>query len=68
MLLWLLMIGGVGALALAYMAMRGPSAGKSVKRRMELIKERHGRLRGELLSIGNTMSTGRSMDCSKSCD
>ena len=36
------MIGGVGALALAYMAMRGPSAGKSVKRRMELIKERHG--------------------------
>jgi tight adherence protein B len=36
------MIGGFGALALAYMAMRGPSAGKSVKRRMELIKERHG--------------------------
>jgi len=30
MLLWLLLIGGVGALALAYMAMRGPSAGKSV--------------------------------------
>ena len=42
MLLWLLLIGGVGALGLAYMAMRGPSAGKSVKRRMELIKERHG--------------------------
>ena len=42
MLFWLLMIGGVGALSLAYMAMRGPSAGKSVKRRMELIKERHG--------------------------
>jgi tight adherence protein B len=42
MLFWLLLIGGVGALALAYMAMRGPSAGKSVKRRMELIKERHG--------------------------
>jgi tight adherence protein B len=36
------MIGGVGALALAYMAVRGPSAGKAVKRRMELIKERHG--------------------------
>ena len=36
------MIGGVGALGLAYMAMRGPSAGKSVKRRIELIKERHG--------------------------
>jgi tight adherence protein B len=42
MLLWLLLIGGVGALALAYMAVRGPSAGKSVKRRIELIKERHG--------------------------
>jgi len=42
MLLWLLLIGGVGALALAFMAMRGPSAGKAVKRRIELIKERHG--------------------------
>ncbi len=42
MLLFLLLIGGVGALALAFMAMRGPSAGKSVKRRIELIKERHG--------------------------
>lgn len=42
MLLWLLLIGGVGALGLAYMAMRGPSAGKALKRRMELIKERHG--------------------------
>jgi tight adherence protein B len=42
MLLWLLLIGGVGVLGLAFMAMRGPSAGKAVKRRMELIKERHG--------------------------
>jgi len=42
MLLWILLIGGVGALGLAYMAVRGPSAGKAVKRRMELIKERHG--------------------------
>jgi tight adherence protein B len=42
MLFWLLVIGGVGAVALAYMAMRGPSPGKSVKRRIELIKERHG--------------------------
>jgi len=42
MLLWLLLIGGVGALWLAYMAMRGPSAAKAVKRRIELIKERHG--------------------------
>jgi tight adherence protein B len=33
---------GVGALALAYFAVSGPSASKSVKRRMELIKERHG--------------------------
>ncbi|HEY4070190.1 MAG TPA: type II secretion system F family protein [Sphingomicrobium sp.] len=42
MLFWLLLIGGVGALMLAYMAMRGPSPGKSLKRRVELIKERHG--------------------------
>ena len=42
MLLWLLLIGGVGALGLALMAVRGPSAGKTVKRRIELIKERHG--------------------------
>src|SRR4051795_6207058 len=42
MLLWLLIIGGTGALGLAYMAMRGPSASKNLKRRVELIKERHG--------------------------
>ena len=42
MLLWLLIIGGVGALFLGFMAIRGPSASKSVKRRVELIKERHG--------------------------
>ncbi len=42
MLLWLLLIGGFGALALAYMAVRGPSASKALKRRIELIKERHG--------------------------
>jgi tight adherence protein B len=42
MLLWLLIIGGVGALFLAYMAVNGPSASKSLKRRVELIKERHG--------------------------
>ncbi|HEY8433267.1 MAG TPA: type II secretion system F family protein [Sphingomicrobium sp.] len=42
MLLWLLLIGGIGALGLAFMAVRGPSASKSLKRRMELIKERHG--------------------------
>src|SRR3954449_8281636 len=42
MLLWLLIIGGVGALGLVFMAFRGPSAGRSLKRRVELIKERHG--------------------------
>src|SRR3982750_782999 len=42
MLLLLLIIGGVGALFLAYMAVSGPSATKSLKRRIELIKERHG--------------------------
>jgi len=42
MLLWIIMIGGVGALALAYFAMRGPSASKALKRRVELVKERHG--------------------------
>jgi len=42
MLLWLILVGGVGALGLAYMAMQGPSASKSVKRRVELIRERHG--------------------------
>ena len=42
MLLYLILIGGVGALGLAFMAMRGPSPGKALKRRVELIKERHG--------------------------
>src|SRR3954466_174518 len=42
MLLWLIIIGGPGALALAFMAMSGPSASKTLKRRVELIRERHG--------------------------
>ena len=42
MFLWLLMIGAAAAVLLAFAAVRGPSAGKSVKRRIELIKERHG--------------------------
>jgi len=42
MLLYLIIFGGVGALALAYVALNGPSASKSVKRRVELIRERHG--------------------------
>jgi tight adherence protein B len=41
MLLWLLVIGGIGAIALAFMAVRGPSAAKAVKRRLEMLKERH---------------------------
>src|SRR5690349_1137052 len=42
MLLWLLIIGGVGALGMVFMAFRGPSASKTLKRRIDLIKERHG--------------------------
>ena len=42
MLLWLFLFGGIGTLGLAYLAVRGPSASKAVKRRIELIKERHG--------------------------
>ncbi|HET9812351.1 MAG TPA: type II secretion system F family protein [Sphingomicrobium sp.] len=42
MLLWLIMIGGGGALVLAFAALRGPSASKALKRRIELVKERHG--------------------------
>jgi tight adherence protein B len=42
MLLLVLIIGALGALLLAYFAMSGPSAAKNLKRRMELIKERHG--------------------------
>ena len=42
MLLMILMIGVVGALGLGFVAMRGPSASTSVKRRIDLIRERHG--------------------------
>ena len=42
MLLWLIIFGGGGALLLAFLAFRGPSASKAVKRRVELIKDRHG--------------------------
>src|SRR3954462_6839954 len=42
MLLWLFLIGAIGTIGVAYLAVRGPSAAKSVKRRIELIKERHG--------------------------
>jgi tight adherence protein B len=42
MLLWIILGGGFGAIALAFAAMRGPSASKALKRRIELVKERHG--------------------------
>jgi len=42
MLLLILLIGGVSALGLALVAMRGPSPSQTVKRRMEIIRERHG--------------------------
>jgi tight adherence protein B len=42
MLLWIILIGVVGTLGLAFAALRGPSASKTMKRRMELIRERHG--------------------------
>ena len=42
MFLWIILIGGFGTLALGFMAMRGPSATKALKRRVELVKERHG--------------------------
>jgi tight adherence protein B len=42
MLLWVLIIGGIGALFMAFMAFRGPSPAKNLKRRIELVKERHG--------------------------
>jgi len=42
MLLWIILVGGLGSLGLALMAMRGPSAEKALKRRVELIRERHG--------------------------
>ncbi len=35
-------IGVLGVLALGYMALSGPSASKAVKRRLELLRERHG--------------------------
>jgi len=42
MILWLIIAGGVAALALALFAVRGPSASKAIKRRIEMVKERHG--------------------------
>ena len=38
----LIAVAVLAALALGYMALSGPSPGKSVKRRLELLRERHG--------------------------
>ncbi|MFL6829597.1 MAG: type II secretion system F family protein [Sphingomicrobium sp.] len=42
MLLWLILTGGGAALVLCVLALKGPSASKALKRRIELVKERHG--------------------------
>ncbi|HZC38464.1 MAG TPA: type II secretion system F family protein [Sphingomicrobium sp.] len=42
MLLWIILVGGLGTLGLAFFAISGPSASSTVKRRLELIRERHG--------------------------
>src|SRR6478672_2004612 len=42
MLFLLVILGGLAALAVLFTAFRGPSASKSLKRRIELVKERHG--------------------------
>ena len=42
LLIFIILLGAMGAVALAVSAMRGPSVSKTVKRRIELIKERHG--------------------------
>nr|WP_239017025.1 type II secretion system F family protein [Sphingomonas ginkgonis] len=38
----ILAVGLLGTLAMLFMGLKGPSAGKAVKRRMDVIKERHG--------------------------
>jgi tight adherence protein B len=43
MLVYVIMaVGGVATLALLAVGLRGPSASKAVKRRLEMVKERHG--------------------------
>jgi tight adherence protein B len=42
LLTFILILGGAGALYMAFNAVSGPSASKALKRRMEMIKERHG--------------------------
>jgi tight adherence protein B len=42
LLTFIIALGGLGTLALLVSAFQGPSASKAVKRRVEMIKERHG--------------------------
>jgi tight adherence protein B len=42
LLIFIMALGGMGALLLLISAVSGPSASKAVKRRMDMIKERHG--------------------------
>ncbi|HEY1142894.1 MAG TPA: type II secretion system F family protein [Sphingomicrobium sp.] len=42
LLTFIIVLGGVGAILLLLSALQGPSASKAFKRRMEMIKERHG--------------------------
>ena len=42
LLTFIIALGVIGTLFLAYTAMSGPSASKAVKRRVEMIRERHG--------------------------
>jgi tight adherence protein B len=42
LMIFLIVLGGLGALLLLLSAMQGPSPGKTLKRRVESIKERHG--------------------------
>ena len=42
MFLWLILIGGAAFLVLGYFVMSGPSPAKTLKRRVEALKERHG--------------------------
>ena len=48
-MLWILLIGVIGTLALAFLAFRGPSASKALKRRVEAVKERHGEFAGTVV-------------------
>ena len=42
LVIFLIVLGGLGALLLLFSAMQGPSPSKALKRRVESIKERHG--------------------------